>query len=118
VGYRNLLINGKYIRGYGLPDFEGGSTKLETVQPSPAVTTQASGVTIKLTQLAKGSKGAEVKSMQTLLIRKFSISCGTSGADGDFGNGTQTALKTFQRRKGLTADGICGRDTWSALLAG
>jgi peptidoglycan hydrolase-like protein with peptidoglycan-binding domain len=118
VGYRNLLINGKYIRGYGLPDFEGGSAKLETAQPSPAVTAQETGITVKLTQLAKGSKGAQVKSMQTLLIRKFSISCGTSGADGDFGNGTLTAVKTFQRRKGLEADGICGHDTWSALLVG
>lgn len=118
VAYRNLLVNAQYIRGYGLPDFEGGSAKVETAQPSPAVTSQATGVNVKLTQLAKGSKGAEVKSMQTLLIRKFSISCGTSGADGDFGNGTLSAVKIFQRRKGLEADGICGRDTWTALLAG
>ena len=118
VGYRNLLINGKYIRGYGLPDFEGSAAVVETTQASPTVTTKESSVNVNLTQLAKGSKGAQVKAMQILLIRKFSISCGTSGADGDFGTGTQTALKTFQKSKGLTADGICGRDTWSALLAG
>ena len=113
VGYRNLLINGKYIRGYGLPDFEGGAASVEVSSPaeaSPAVTVQAAGVTVKLTQLSKGSKGAQVKTLQLLLIYKFSISCGTSGADGDFGSDTEKAVIAFQKRKGLEADGICGHD--------
>ena len=33
-------------------------------------------------------------------------------ADGSFGNETETALKAFQENTKITADGICGKDTW------
>lgn len=36
--------------------------------------------------------------------------------DGVFGKHTERALKRFQRRYGLQADGICGPITWSLLL--
>ncbi|WEO73795.1 peptidoglycan-binding protein [Agrobacterium vitis] len=36
--------------------------------------------------------------------------------DGQFGAGTEAALKAFQRANGLTVDGIAGRDTRAALL--
>jgi N-acetylmuramoyl-L-alanine amidase len=38
------------------------------------------------------------------------------GADGIFGPATEAALKNYQRAKGLTADGIAGAATFSALL--
>ncbi|OQA58167.1 MAG: Localization factor PodJL [Candidatus Omnitrophica bacterium ADurb.Bin277] len=39
-----------------------------------------------------------------------------SGAlDGKVGPATRDAIKAFQRDNGLTADGICGRQTWSKL---
>lgn len=44
-------------------------------------------------------------------------SCGSSGADGDFGNGTLTAVKNFQSANGLTVDGICGANTQAKLNA-
>ena len=42
--------------------------------------------------------------------------CGVYGADGDFGRDTESAMKRFQRARGLDADGVCGEKTWSALL--
>ena len=89
----------------------GGST----VASKPATN---SGISVALPQLQMGSQGAAVRSLQHLLIRKFSISCGTNGADGDFGKNTQSAVKTFQKRKGLPVTGICDKDTWTALLVG
>lgn len=38
--------------------------------------------------------------------------------DGIFGGGTEKAVKVFQRNRGLTADGIVGRNTWEWLLKG
>ena len=57
--------------------------------------------------LRKGSKGEGVKIMQEAL--------GIT-ADGDFGPGTEHALKEWQAANGLTADGIAGPATFGKLL--
>ena len=56
--------------------------------------------------LKKGSKGEDVKTLQKALNIKV---------DGDFGTKTETAVKEFQKSKGLVADGIVGKKTWEAL---
>src|ERR1700730_13352690 len=38
--------------------------------------------------------------------------------DGDFGKETEKAVKSFQRARHMTADGIVGRDTWARLASG
>jgi len=38
------------------------------------------------------------------------------GIDGIFGANTEKAVKSFQRAKGLAADGIAGKNTWAKLL--
>ena len=68
--------------------------------------------------LRMGDVGGAVESMQTLLIYKWAISCGPDGADGDFGPNTDTALRRFQNRVRLAADGICGVKSWRALIGG
>ena len=35
--------------------------------------------------------------------------------DGKVGPGTRDAIASFQKDNGLTADGVCGRQTWSKL---
>src|SRR5580658_2879793 len=35
---------------------------------------------------------------------------------GSFGPGTRAAVEAFQYRRGLRVDGVCGRQTWSALV--
>lgn len=56
--------------------------------------------------LKKGSKGKEVEILQKAL---------NITVDGDFGIKTENAVKSFQKSKGLVADGIVGNKTWSAL---
>lgn len=75
-------------------------------------------VTIELPVLRSGSKGDEVKTLQRLLkalgykgSNKKALSI-----DGDFGENTAYALKAYQKAKGLTADGICGKNSWNAIL--
>ena len=57
--------------------------------------------------LKKGDKGENVKILQKAL--------GGITIDGDFGAKTETAVKAFQKSKGLTADGIVGSATQKAL---
>ena len=66
--------------------------------------------------IKRGSRGGDVATAQSLLISKFSISCGDCGVDGDFGADTERATRVFQTRKSLTPDAIIGEKTWNALL--
>ena len=59
-----------------------------------------------MTTLKRGSRGAEVKTLQGKLNLM---------ADGIFGPLTEEAVKEFQKRKGLKADGVAGAQTWAAL---
>jgi len=67
------------------------------------------------TLLKMGSNGSSVKNLQTALIAR-GYNCGSTGADGDFGQGTYNAVIQFQIANGLSADGIVGPATWNALL--
>ena len=66
--------------------------------------------------IKRGSRGGDVATAQSLLISKFSISCGECGVDGDFGGDTERATRVFQSRKALVPDAIIGEKTWNALL--
>lgn len=58
--------------------------------------------------LRRGSSGAEVRELQTLL--------GGLSVDGQFGPVTEAAVQNFQRTNRLVDDGIVGPITWGALL--
>ena len=111
VDYRSIAVGGRYIRGYCLPDYASKATK------KPTKTTTTTGgvktVTVTLPVLKKGSKGASVTAMQQLLTAK---GYDTKGIDGSFGADTDAALRKFQKAKGLTVDGSCGKNSWTALL--
>lgn len=66
--------------------------------------------------LKEGCEGSDVAKLQGDLIT-LGYSCGKWGADGDFGSATSEAVKAFQTKKKLTADGIVGEKTWAALEA-
>ena len=70
--------------------------------------------------LRRGDKGQYVTLAQTKLIQK-GYSCGSFGADGEFGAGTEKAVRAFQKAnvdqdgKPLAVDGVIGQKTWWAL---
>ena len=67
------------------------------------------------TLLSNGSYGEPVKELQEDLIA-LGYSCGIYGADGDFGNDTETAVRNFQKASGIEVDGIAGPDTMAAIV--
>ena len=64
--------------------------------------------------LKNGMSGADVKELQTNLI-SLGYSCGAWGADGDFGDATEMAVREFQRKNGCNVDGDVGPETLKAL---
>lgn len=65
-----------------------------------------------------GTKGNDVKLLQRLL--KSNGFRGADGKllmlDGDCGANTVYAIKSYQKKKGLSADGIAGPATWKSIL--
>ena len=69
-------------------------------------------IAIETVTLKKGSSGDLVKKVQQKLKNWGYLS---GKVDGIFGNGTKTAVEKFQRKNGLTVDGIVGKKTFDAL---
>lgn len=101
--------NGRYWTSHGkLPWISYGA---EQEEEKPVAKEEG----LKLPTLQNGSKGYSVKALQILLIG-YGFSCGSYGADGDFGGGTEKAVRLFQKANKLYEDGIVGPATWSRLL--
>lgn len=102
VDRRPLEVDGRYIRGYGVPKY-----------------IEETKIMIELSILRKGSTGEQVKTLQRLLIAlgyKMTNNGKTYGVDGSFGTATHNAVIAFQKANKLTPDGIVGEKTWNALL--
>jgi hypothetical protein len=65
--------------------------------------------------LKKGNTGDIVVTLQNLLVEKGYMD--RDYVDGDFGPGTDAAVKQFQTDNSLTADGIVGPATWQVLFS-
>lgn len=111
-------LNKDYKAGLVVDGIYGRKTKAALVK----VLQKAIGVTVDgdygpktnaaVKNLEKGDKGNAVKALQGLLVCN-----GYAGAyvDGDFGKGTKDAVMDYQKKNGLTVDGIAGKNTFSKL---
>lgn len=95
VKKKSYSLTSTYIDGYGLVDYS-------QISDEPGV-------------LKNGSIGQEVKEMQEMLLEYDKKSLPKYGADGEFGNETETAVKSFQKKKGLEATGVYDEKTKKAL---
>jgi peptidoglycan hydrolase-like protein with peptidoglycan-binding domain len=86
-----------------LPETDLGET--------PLVETLASG--LPWVTLQSGSSGRDVVTAQYLLRARGQ----TLSVDGDFGNGTKTAVENFQRANSLSVTGKVNADTWEKLIS-
>ena len=80
----------------------------------PNSTTTTTPINSSSSCLGKGDEGPEVEQLQKNLI-KLGYSCGSWGADGDFGNDTKKAVIKFQKEHGLSPDGLVGPLTQAAI---
>lgn len=90
------------------------STVVSEPVDTPAVTTTPKEVTSTMQTLRQGSKGTQVKVLQWLL-NENGFDAGK--VDGSFGPNTLKAVKAYQESKGLSVDGVVGKNTWASILA-
>ena len=69
------------------------------------------------TTLRQGSTGSAVEQLQFWLntLAQYDAGIPSTAVDGVFGSRTAAAVRAFQRREGLTVDGVVGRTTWTTL---
>lgn len=132
VATRTLFRNGRYIRGYGLPDYAAaansecgmGNSELEEESGSTQIMTpDADGDREKaqtdcqpvLPVLRVGDASEAVRAAQ-LLLKGRGFSVGWMGADGEFGAKTEAAVRRFQKSRGIEEDGVIGPVTWTELI--
>ena len=103
------LTSDRYLRPGDVLLYEGHHTATNLDMGSNASwgTSDNPSTPSQKNYLSKGDKGTEVKEMQEKLI-VCGYSCGSYGADGDFGSGTDSAVRSFQKDYGLTVDGKFG----------
>lgn len=87
------------------------------VDPSESVASATAeyteyGESTAVAVLRQGSTGGEVKEVQRRLKQWGYY---TGAVDGVFGAGTKKAVIAFQKKNGLTADGVVGKSTYKAL---
>ena len=111
-----LLIAGLWVGGV----FSGGGNRATTSTTTPVTTTTPTSphtvtpvaTPAPTTTLKPGDTGAQVKVLQRALTH-LGYSVGT--IDGDYGAATTAAVKQFQSASNLTADGLFGPATKTAL---
>ncbi|MDO5645882.1 MAG: peptidoglycan-binding protein [Dermabacter sp.] len=111
------VVNFQSSRGLGVDGIVGPQTRNALSSGSSAPAPQASAPAAPSSgtpTVRQGSRGGAVSSLQTLLNQRGA----SLRVDGIFGRGTNSAVRSFQSSAGLTADGIAGPKTWSALQGG
>ena len=103
IGAYKSLKNAKkeWKQGYTIYDWNGKAVYPKSTEKKTADLTGT--ISTQLPVIQSGCTGTAVLMLQAVL--------GVT-ADGSFGNETETALKAFQDNTKITADGICGKDTW------
>lgn len=87
-----------------------GAASAASAAPAVAVAKPAA---LSWPTVKRGAVGERVYAVQYLLNYRTSARL---RVDGKFGLATQAAVKSFQRKAHLTADGIVGNATWTRLI--
>lgn len=130
VKYRDLKVNGRYIRGFCLPDF---NTYADSVKSLAVTVLEFQQAAIKdgfkfPKYGADGKWGAECASVaQKAIVKKRLFYTNRNltklvqrevgvKKDGLCGSATKAAIINYQKSVGLKADGEVGINTWKKIL--
>lgn len=105
VAKKSYLKTSKYIYGYARPKYDEEGQAIDENKTEQQIT---------YSLIKKGSKGNLVRIAQQKLLQK-GYSLPKYGADGQYGDETEQAIRKIQKDAGISVDGICGNDTWTVL---
>ena len=111
-GSKTGYVAKKYIKVTSSSD--SGSSSKSTSKSSSKSNSKSSSKSSSSSDgtCGPGDTGSAVKKVQKRLKK---LGYYTGSVDGDYGNGTKTAVKNFQKRNGLTANGKVNSKTLSKL---
>ena len=112
VGYREIAVNGRYIRGFGLPDYASKATETDTPAPAEKEAT----VNMELRMLKKGMSGNDVRAAMLLMQDKGYYPDTIPATDKLFGPKMDAGVRKMQKEHNLGVDGIIGKNSWTYLL--
>lgn len=117
---REIEVNGQYIRAYACPKYDVEPIEKPAEKPIEKPTENEDTVTLKLPRLKRGMSGQQVKVLHTLLKsygHDFNYVMGIYEIrKSSFGIATAQEVKNYQKKNGLTVDGVVGTQTWTSLL--
>lgn len=120
VGYREIAVNGRYIRGFGLPDYASKATEAEPTTPAPTPAPEEpkkeDTITMELRMLKRGMSGNDVRAAMILMKDKGYYPWNIPATDKLFGAKMEQGLKKMQAEHGLGVDGLLGKNSWTYLL--
>ena len=116
VGYREIAVNGRYIRGFGLPDYASKATEDEPVTPAPKEPKKEDTITMELRMLKRGMSGNDVRAAMLLMKDKGYYPWNIPATDKLFGPKMEAGVRRMQAEHNLGVDGIIGRNSWTFLL--
>lgn len=92
----------------------GGSTTTKPDSGSSNTGSSNNGYIVPSRTLRRGYQGDDVKSVQSRLKE---LGYYTGAIDGQYGSSSMAAVKAFQSKHGLTADGLAGKATYAILFS-
>lgn len=115
VGYRTIAVNGRYIRGFGRPDYASKATENEPVSPAPA-TNKEETIKMELRMLKRGMSGNDVRAAMLLMKDKGYYPYTIPASDKLFGPKMEAGVRKMQAEHKLGVDGLIGFNSWTFLL--
>ena len=116
VGYREIAVNGRYIRGFGLPDYASKATEDEPVTPAPKEPKKEDTITMELRMLKRGMSGNDVRAAMLLMKDKGYYPHAIPATDKLFGPKMEAGVRRMQAEHNLGVDGLLGNPSWTYLL--
>lgn len=112
VRKKSYKLTSTYIDGYGSVDYSVVNNSDYVTPTKPVERVYSMGDRVLYNYI----EGPDVKELQKALI-SLGFDCGSYGADGEYGDCTEMAVRAFQAAHGLEVDGEYGPETHKALMA-